>query len=142
LLGLIPVMRAEGPDLSRSAAGRCAGEALWLPTALLPRFGVTWLATDESHLTARYSLDDNEFELRYQLDGNAHVQSVVFDRWGDPDQSGTWAPHPFGLEVTACASFDGLTVPHVGRVGWFHGTDRWPDGEFFRYEITDLHLVT
>jgi hypothetical protein len=25
--------------------------------------------------------------------------------------------------------------------GWFYGTDRWPDGEFFRYQITDLTLV-
>lgn len=37
LLGLVPVMRADGPDLSRSAAGRVAGEAMWVPTALLPR---------------------------------------------------------------------------------------------------------
>ncbi len=26
--------------------------------------------------------------------------------------------------------------------GWFYGTDRWNEGEFFRAEITDYHLVT
>jgi hypothetical protein len=25
-------------------------------------------------------------------------------------------------------------------VGWFYGTDRWPDSAFFRYRITELHL--
>lgn len=44
LLGLVPVMRADGPDVARSAVGRAAGEAMWLPTTLLPRFGVEWEA--------------------------------------------------------------------------------------------------
>jgi hypothetical protein len=25
-------------------------------------------------------------------------------------------------------------------VGWFFGTDRWPDSASFRYQITDLRL--
>jgi hypothetical protein len=44
LLGLVPVVHAQGPDVARSAVGRAAGEAMWLPTALLPRFGVAWTA--------------------------------------------------------------------------------------------------
>jgi hypothetical protein len=39
LLGLLTVAHAEGPDVSRSAAGRAGAEAIWLPTTLLPRFG-------------------------------------------------------------------------------------------------------
>jgi hypothetical protein len=37
--------------------------------------------------------------------------------------------------VTAHARSDGLTIPRAGRLGWFYGTDRWNDGEFFRYQI-------
>jgi len=33
-------------------------------------------------------------------------------------------------------------IPSAGRAGWFYGTDRWSEGEFFRYEFTDFHLVT
>jgi hypothetical protein len=40
LAGLVTVAHAHGADVSRSAAGRAAAEAIWLPTALLPRFGV------------------------------------------------------------------------------------------------------
>jgi len=142
LLGLIPVMHANGPDVSRSAAGRVGAEAVWVPTALLPRFGVAWNATDPHHITANYRLDDAEIELHYTLEDDARVRSVVFDRWGDPDGSGTWEHHPFGFEVSRYSTFDGVTIPSAGRAGWFYGTDRWSEGEFFRSEITDFHLVT
>jgi hypothetical protein len=44
--------------------------------------------------------------------------------------------------MTRYSTFDGVTIPSAGRGGWFHGTDRWSEGEFFRYEFTDFHLVT
>jgi len=106
------------------------------------RFGVTWNATDPHHITANYRLDDAEIELHYTLEDDARVRSVVFDRWGDPDGSGTWEHHPFGFEVSRYSTFDGVTIPSAGRAGWFYGTDRWSEGEFFRSEITDFHLVT
>jgi len=43
--------------------------------------------------------------------------------------------------VTGSATFDGVTIPQAGRVGWFWGTDRWTKYEFFRYEITHLELA-
>jgi hypothetical protein len=54
LLGVVPVTQAEGPNVARSAVGRAAGEAMWLPPALLPRLGssgrqpttgTSWLAS-------------------------------------------------------------------------------------------------
>ena len=74
--------------------------------------------------------------------GHSHIGSATFERWGDPDETGTWGPHPFGLDVTGDATFDGVTIPSAGRVGWFHGTNRWADGEFFRFEITEPRLVS
>lgn len=47
-----------------------------------------------------------------------------------------------GGEFTSRATFDGVTIPDAGSLGWHHGTDRWDEGEFFRYQITDLTLVT
>jgi hypothetical protein len=141
LFGLVPFVCAGGPDHARSAAGRCAGEATWVPTALLPHFGVTWAALDDGWLGARYRLDGRDADLRFQLDATARVRALAFDRWGDPDHTGTWGLHRFGVEVTGHATFDGVRIPQAGRAGWYHGTDRWPDGEFFRYEITALELV-
>jgi hypothetical protein len=142
LLGLVPVMRADGPDVARSAVGRAAGEAMWLPTALLPRFGVQWEAADDRHITARFSLDGSEVDLQYLLAEDGRIRSVVFDRWGDPDRSGAWGWYPFGGEVTGYRSFGGVKVPSAGRIGWFYGTNRWSEGEFFRFQLTDLELIT
>jgi hypothetical protein len=142
LLDLIRLIHAEGPDVSRSSAGRAAAEAVWVPTALLPRFGVTWEAADSHHLTASYRLDDVDLELYYTLDDDARVRSVALDRWGDPESTGTFGLHRFGHEMTRYSTFDGVMIPSAGRAGWFYGTDRWSEGEFFRYQVTDFHLVT
>ena len=140
LLGLVPIVRAEGPDISRSSVGRFGAEAIWLPTSLLPRFGVAWTADDDSHVTARFRVDDVELALHLSLDDGARVRSVQLDRWADPESSGAFAWHPFGIEVHSYATFDGVSIPNRGRGGWFFGTDRWPEGDFFHYEITDLSL--
>jgi hypothetical protein len=141
LAGLIRVMHADGPDVSRSAAERAAAEAVWLPTTLLPRFGVEWDATDDTHIHARYQIEDKPIHVHCQLTSDGNVESVVFDRWGDPDNTGTWSLYPFGGEFTGYATFGGVTIPDTGRLGWHYGTDRWSEGEFFRYHMTDQTLV-
>ncbi|MCC6223493.1 MAG: hypothetical protein IT201_08390 [Thermoleophilia bacterium] len=141
LLGVIPVMRASGPDVSRSAAGRVAAEAVWVPAALLPRFGVEWAVEGDRRLVAVTRLDGHELRLRLELDEAGRVRAASFHRWGDPDGTGTFGLHPFGMEATAWATFGGVTVPSSGHAGWHHGTDRWPEGIFFRFELTALELA-
>lgn len=141
LLGLIPIVRAEGPDVSRSSAGRFGAEAMWVPTSLLPRFGVKWAASDETDISATFRKDDIDVVLHIALEDDARMRSIHLDRWGDGESNGTFDLIPFGVDVTDHGTFNGLTIPRAGRGGWFHGTDRWEEGEFFRYEITSLELV-
>jgi hypothetical protein len=47
----------------------------------------------------------------------------------------------FGGDFSADATFDGVIIPSGGRLGWHYGTDRWSEGEFFRYSITGLELA-
>jgi hypothetical protein len=140
--GLVPVARADGPDIARSAATRAGAEALWVPTALLPRNGVRWTADAPDRVTAAFEVDGRPLELRLRLDDGGRVRSFAVDRWGDPDRTGTWGTHRFGGEVTGHHTFGSLTVPSRGRVGWHPGTGRWPAGEFFRYELTSLEPMT
>jgi hypothetical protein len=142
LAGLLPVMRSAGPEISRSAAERAAAEAVWIPTALLPRFGVDWSTTGDRQISARYRIADYPVRIDYSLTDDCRIRSVRFDRWGDPDGTGTFGVHVFGGEFTAHTAFDGVTIPSEGRLGWHYGTDRWGEGEFFRYRITNLELVT
>lgn len=137
LLGIVTVMHAEGPDIDRSAAGRAAAEAVWLPTALLPRFGVEWTADDARHLRARFTVGDVPVDLRLTIDADGHPVDVVFDRWGDPDGAGAFGWHRFGGEITRTQRAGALTLPTEGRLGWHYGTPRWQEhGEFFRYRLT------
>jgi hypothetical protein len=140
LAGLVTVAAGDGPDVSRSAAGRAGAEGVWLPTALLPRFGVRWSAPAGDHVTAAFEVGETPVKLHLRLDRAGRVTSLAFDRWGDPDGHG-FGWHRFGGEITGYASFGGLTIPSAGRLGWHPGGDRFTDGEFFRYRITELQPV-
>jgi hypothetical protein len=139
--GLIRVQHAEGPDVSRSSAERAAGEAIWLPTALLPRFGVQWSVEDDHTITAAFDVDGRRVKVEYHLDEHWRVRSLLFERWGDPCNNGTFGLYPFGGDMTNHETFGGLTVPSAGSVGWFYGSDRWGEGEFFRYRIVELEAL-
>jgi hypothetical protein len=141
LLGLVRVAHAEGPDVDRGAAARAAGEAVWLPTSLVPRLGARWSAGEGGTLRASCPVGDVDVSMELEIDAAGRLQAVRFRRWGDPQNAGEYGWHTFGMTVTEVATFDGLTVPVAGRAGWHHGTDRWEEGEFFRYRITALEPV-
>lgn len=141
LFGLVPVMDSDGEDVTRSAAGRAGGEALWVPTALLPHYGTTWEAIDDHHIRARFAVDDTPIDLRHTIDDDGHVTEFVVDRWGDPEGTGTFGWHLFGGSVADWRIFAGMTIPSVGSLGWGYGTDRWEEGEFFRYRLTSVVAV-
>jgi hypothetical protein len=142
LLGLVPVIRASGPDAARSAMGRATAEGIWLPTALLPRYGVDWDAQDDEHVVADIPIAGEHVSLHIAIDSDGHVRSDHVDRWGDPDGTGAFGWYPFGIEAGASRTFPcGITMPAEGTGGWFHETDRWQEGEFFRYSISELILL-
>jgi Family of unknown function (DUF6544) len=87
LAGLVTVASGEGADISRSAAGRAGAEGVWLPTALLPRFGVRWSvpAGDAGNqVTAAFSVGETPVALDLRLDPAGRVVSLAFDRWATP----------------------------------------------------------
>jgi hypothetical protein len=140
--GRLRVAHEEGADVSRSTAGRGGGEAIWLPTTMLPRCGIRWTTHDDAHISAHYELAGGvPIEVRLRLGPDGSIRSLDFDRWGDPDKTVHWGWHPFGGVITAQRTFAGLTIPSRGRLGWHFGTDRWPEGEFFRFTITALRPV-
>jgi hypothetical protein len=141
LARLFTVAKGSGPDVTRSTAGREAGEAFWLPTALLPSFGVEWLASEETHAVARIPTSTERIDVRYEIDAGGHVQSLALQRWGDPHNTGTFGLHTFGGAMSRHEKFGGVTIPTRGAVGWHFGETEWATGEFFRFEVTDLELV-
>ena len=64
-LGLVPIIRAAGPDVARSAAGRAAAEAVWVPTALLPRYGAHWCTEDDHSVVADFAVGDEQVRVAF-----------------------------------------------------------------------------
>jgi len=136
LLGLVPLVTASGPDITRSAAGRLAAESVWLPP-LLREEGVTWIALDSSRAEARFVLQGHPQELTLSVDGAGRLGAVALERWGNPDGGG-FRLGGFGAIVDEEDSFGGYTIPTRLRVGWgFKAGAFEADGEFFRVTVDE-----
>jgi len=138
LFGLIPFLRAEGPDITRSARGRLRAESIWLPS-LLAEPDVAWTEAEDTHLRVRVPAQDAPDagfgDLDLTTDGDGRLREVHLRRWGNPG-GGAFREEPFGGFMEAEDTFQGLTIPTRVRIGWHPGTDRFePEGEFFRAEL-------
>jgi hypothetical protein len=133
LAGLVPVMSATGPDVTRSAAGRLAGEMALLPTAFRAAAWTPGSDDDRVVVTWRIGAEDESAELH--IGPNGRLLGVRMQRWGNPGGQ-PYGRYPFGVAIEAEQTFAGVTIGSVLRAGWWWGTDRQADGEFFRARIT------
>lgn len=135
--GILPVVRASGADLTRSAAWRYAAEALtWLPG---PGSVASWSAAD-GRTEVRVPVGAELAVVTLHLAPSGALRAVSGLRWGNPDQ-GAFQYHPFGVDVFAEATFDGITVPSEISASWWWGTGRQAQGEFFRATLTSARYT-
>lgn len=137
LLDLVPVMKAEGTDVTRSAAGRHAGELLtYLPTAALAD-EISWHPIDDKRATARLFVGADRVEVTLTVSPDGSLTELVLPRWGNPNGAG-FGEYCFGAGFTEQQAWAGLILPHKITAGWYYGTDRWPESQFIRYTIDDV----
>jgi hypothetical protein len=133
LFGLIPIVSADGPDITRSAAGRLASELVMVPAAALSP-AITWQDTDADHASAHITIDGDPYTITLTIDPTGALRTVTIARWGNPDKHG-YREHLFGAEVHREATFEGYTIPAEVSAGWGYGSAGWADGEFIRFTI-------
>ena len=139
LLGIFPVIRAEGVDISRAAAGRLHAEALWLPAVLIGP-DVVWTDKGSDQILATIDAHGERSELVIEIDESGAPRSCCLARWGDMN-TGKFSYHPFGSTIEAESTFEGITIPVKHRVGWLFGTSRFEDeGEFFRCTLESVQF--
>lgn len=128
----VPVVRADGPDVSRSAAGRLAGETVLCPPFALGE-EVRWSAgIDDGHAVLTVGIGPWRHDVIVAVDPDGGLRAVDMVRWGDPDGTG-FGPHGFHVAFAGAVSAMGVTIPGEMRAGW-----RDEDGavrEFFRATI-------
>jgi hypothetical protein len=133
LLRLIPVLNESGSDVTRSACGRLAGEIVLLPTAFRH---ASWSQGDHANTAvATWRFDDDTEAAELRVTRSGRLAEVRVNRWGNPGGA-PFGRYPFGVQAAAESRFGGITIPSVFRAGWWWGTDRQHEGEFFRAEIT------
>lgn len=136
LFGILPVVNASGPGITRSAAGRVNIESMWLPSVLCGDW-VSWTAPDIFRPHARFTAYKETADIDYLTDEEGRLKTVKMPRWGNPDGA-KFAYTTFGGFVEAERRFGGYTIPSRMRAGWYFDTDRFDsDGEFFRVTIDD-----
>ena len=136
LLGMVPVVRESGPDVSRSGVERMQIESVWLPSVLLDP-GVAWSERDATRVGADVTLRGQRAHIELSLNEHGRVRSVSMLRWGNPEGHG-YGVLPFGGVAEEERSFGGFTIPSKLRIGWYFGSNRFePEGEFFRCTIDE-----
>lgn len=133
LFGVLPFVTASGTDVTRSAAGRLAGEYVMMPGfALNP--DVRWQAVDDTRAVAHLIVAGHPHEVAVTVTPSGALASVSLPRWGNPD-GGRYREHRF------TATFDG----EVSRGGFLLATGihaGWEStGAFIHYDIdaADFH---
>ena len=134
LLGLLPFLSADGPDITRSAAGRLGLEAFLLPSVLVGA-GTMWSAADERRVHATFGSHGQPADVDYDLGDDGSLRTASGPRWGNPDGAG-FKLERFGGVFAREQTFGEYTIPVEMRVGWYFDTPRFEsEGEFFRATI-------
>ncbi|HJX18036.1 MAG TPA: DUF6544 family protein [Acidiferrobacterales bacterium] len=131
----IPLVRASGVDVSRSAAGRVALEApLLLPSALLPEAGARWEAIDARSARVHLQVGSEQLALQIVVASDGRLERVEMPRWDAEGLDGKpgyvlW----IGDQLTEERTFGGYTIPVRMRATKRAGTPR--ADSFFEAEI-------
>lgn len=138
--GLVPVARAKGEDVRRSALGRLAAETVsWAPWALWPTTrpeGVPgWSTSTGDELEVLVPTPGEPVSVTLQVDGEGRPGEVRLRRWRDSVDPPGFAPFGATCESELVMD-DGTRIVGSGTVGWDWGMPSQPEGEFFRYRLT------
>lgn len=135
LAGLVPVVRAEGAELARAAAGRLVGEAVFVPSVLLPSRGVRWEAAGASSATFVLAAFGEEVSVTLDIGPEGRVRRASFPRWNADPANGPVGYLPFVTEFSEEErTFGGYTIPTRFRSGWRLGEKH--EFAFFSADIT------
>jgi hypothetical protein len=136
--GRIPVLRADGPGTTRSAAGRLASEALLVPTFALSPW-IEWESINETRAVAQVTIHDVVHAVEAEFD-DGRLVTCSQPRWYQDRRRGR--SRVFGVRFEGAATHDGITLPTSWTAGWDWDGDDWRNGPFFRAQLEAVRFTT
>ncbi|MFI1585433.1 DUF6544 family protein [Embleya sp. NPDC020630] len=116
LFGVVPFVGASGIDVTRSAAGRLAGEFVFVPTFALHR-DVRWQPVDDTRAVARFAVAGYAQEVTVAVTPSGALASVSLPRWGNPDGR-RHREHRFTATFDGETAHGGFLLPTGIHAGW------------------------
>lgn len=112
LWGAVPVLRADGADVTRSAIGRFAAELVLLPSALLPQRGVIWSVAGPDAPIATVTIEGATVVLHLRVSRDGGLEKITVERWGNQGtEDGRWRMIPFAVTCAGECGFGGYWIP-------------------------------
>lgn len=139
IAGLVPVVRAGGPDHLRSAFGRVVAEgAFWAPAFLLPGEHVRWEPVDEHRARAIVRHGDFVQDVVLTVAPDGQPVRVVIQRWSNANPAQQYREQPFGGDLADFRRVGGYRLPFRVEGGNLIGTPEY--FPFFKAEVTGIRL--
>ena len=106
------------PEMNSGALHRFLAEAVWSPTALLPSERLRWSAIDDNMACATLTAHGVSVPLEFRFNAAGEVVGIFTPgRWGS--FGGYYFQKPWELRFRDYVTFQGMTVPKHGEVGWY-----------------------
>jgi hypothetical protein len=135
IAGMVPIVNEHGSALlDVGALQRYLAEAPWLPVALLPRFGVTWEALDESRARATIAEGAASVSLDFTFDDAGDV-ARVYSPARPREVKGHYEPTAWAGRSWEYQNRCGMRIPLESEVEWIVDGVSQP---YFRGRIIDV----
>lgn len=117
LLGVYTLANQTGtPEMNSGSLQRLLGEALWLPSMLLPGPRVSWSAVDDEVAMATLTDGATTVSLRFHVDPRGAVTLIEGDRYAEND--GAYTLRPWRVACGEYRPIDGMKIPGYCEVSW------------------------
>jgi len=134
MFGVLTLADQSGQrELNLGALQRFLGEAIWMPTALLPSDRVTWTPRDDRSALATLTDGPNSVALLFEFGEDGMVKSLSGDRF--KEASGTYSLQTWQIQCDEPRERDRVLIPMHCEVAWVTNGVREP---YWRGRITSM----
>ncbi len=125
-LSLVTMVDQKGPfPLAGAAFERYLGEAIWLPTALLPSAGVKWTPIDDNKALATIADQGESVSVEFHFDEQGRVTECYLPKRYRDTVDGQQRFAPWRARVGKYEEHVGMQVPGDGVAEWL-----FPEGVY------------